>query len=225
MNDLLVIVPSRGRPDSIRRLRDAMDATCKGDTELLVGCDDDDPSLGEYPEGPEYDVNTGLRGVVAHFNALSAPRTGDYRFMGALGDDFVPRTEGWDVAVMEALEKTPFAYGDERFPGRAPGESVCHIFTRSEVVSALGYLGPPVFRHMFVDNAWKAWGEACGTTFLDGVVIEHLHPAAGKAPQDETYTRTAPFMGPDRQAWDAYQAGGLVADIGKIRACLLLTTC
>jgi hypothetical protein len=216
--DLLVIVPSRGRPASIARLWDAMAATCEGDTELLAGCDADDPTLGEYPEGPEYEVNGGLRGVVAHLNALSAQRTGHYRAMGALGDDFVPRTPGWDVAVMEALEKTPFAYGDERFPGRAPGESVCHIFTRSAVVDALGYLGPPCFRHMFVDNAWAAWGKACGTTFLDGVVIEHLHPAAGKAPGDETYQRSAVFLGPDRQAWEAYQASGLAADIAKIKA-------
>ena len=218
MRDLLVIVPSRGRPGNITRLMGAMEATCKGDTTLLVGCDGDDPALDGYPEGPEYALNEGLRGVVAHLNALSAPRTGQFRFMGALGDDFVPRTPGWDVAVMEALEQTPFAYGDERVPGRAAGETVCHIFTRSAVVEALGYLGPPCFGHMFVDNAWAAWGKACGTTFLDGVVIEHLHPAAGKAPGDETYQRSAGFLGPDRQAWEAYQADGLAADIAKIKA-------
>ena len=218
MRDLLVIVPSRGRPGNITRLMGAMEATCKGDTTLLVGCDGDDPALDGYPEGPEYALNEGLRGVVAHLNALSAPRTGQFRFMGALGDDFVPRTPGWDTAVMDALEQTPFAFADEQFPGRPAGTSCCHIFTRTEIVAALGYLGPPVLRHMFVDNCWAAWGEACGITYLHGVVIENVHPVAGKAAMDDTYRWANAQMGPDRQAWEAYQAGGLAADIAKIKA-------
>jgi hypothetical protein len=43
---------------------------------------------------------------------------------------------------------------------------------------------------------------------------------AGKAPQDETYARTAGFLGPDRLAWEAYRAEGLTADIAKIKAVL-----
>ena len=42
--DLLVIVPSRGRPDSVQRLWDRMRQTCRGDTRLLVSLDYDDPA-------------------------------------------------------------------------------------------------------------------------------------------------------------------------------------
>ena len=222
MRDLLVAVPTRGRPDSIARLRDAMEATCRGDTHLLAGVDDDDPCLTAYlgMPGVTFQALSGVRGVVACMNQMVMPRLGEYRAVGVLGDDFVPRTEGWDIAIMDALERTPFAYGNELFPGRAPGESCCHIFTRTEVVRALGYLGPPCFGHMFVDNCWAAWGKACGITYLDGAVIENAHPVAGKAAMDGTYEQANTYLGPDREAWGAYQAAGLTADIEKIRPVL-----
>ena len=220
VKDLLIAVPSRGRPESVARLWDAMQATCLGDTHLLVGLDDDDESGYERIPDVEYEVRAGLRGGVAWFNELAVSRTGQFRFIGALGDDFLPRTPGWDARIMEALRRTPFAYGNEMYPGRGPGESCCHIFCRSAVVTALGYLGPPALKHMFVDNIWVQWGRAAGVTYLGDVVIEHLHPSAGKAQTDDTYQASAALMEPDEQAWRSYCAatGGLAADIAKLKA-------
>ena len=218
MPDLLVIVPSRGRPDSVQRLWDTMRLTCRGDTRLLVSLDYDDPAYGDYPAGPMRQTLSGVRGVVGHFNAAAEGFGRDFKFIGALGDDFLPGTDAWDTEIMEALAETPFAYGNERFPGRPPGESCCHIFTRAEVVRALGYVGPPQFRHMYVDNAWAAWGKACGITYLDGTVLEHLHFTVGKSARDATYDQAMSFGDADRGAWDAYLAGGLAADVAKIRA-------
>lgn len=219
MRDLLVVVPSRGRPHSIARLKAAMDATCRAGTDLLVGLDADDPTAGDYPDGIAYTTEPDLRGAVAWFNCLSTGVAATHRAVGALGDDFVPGTTGWDVRVMEALEATPFAYGNERFPGRAPGESCCHIFCRSGIVAALGYLGPPSLHHMYVDNVWADWGAATGITYLDDVVIEHLHPAAGKAVPDETYASSSAYLAADQHAYECYLTArsGLQADIAKLR--------
>ena len=85
LSDLLVIVPSRGRPQNIKRLMTAMKQTCRGDTELLVSLDDDDPACGAYPLGPEYQTLTGVRGVVGHLNAAAVSAAGEYWFLGALG--------------------------------------------------------------------------------------------------------------------------------------------
>jgi len=216
VRDLLVIVPSRGRPESIRRLWDAMQETCQGDTELLVSLDADDPAHAAYPPGPMYQTLFGTRGVVGHLNA-SADLVSGYRFAGTLGDDNVPRTGGWDVRVMEALGETPFAFANDLYP-REPGSHPAHIFMRSEVVQALGYLGPPQFRHMFVDNAWKAWGEACGITYLHDVILEHLHFTQGKSAHDATYRGAENAWDGDKAAWEAYQADGLAEDIAKIKA-------
>jgi hypothetical protein len=216
MRDLLVVVPSRGRPASIERLWDAMAGTCRGDTTLLVGLDDDDPELGVYPAGPEREVRPGLRQVVAWINALAVPRAGAYRFTGTIGDDNVPRTEGWDVSVMEALEKAPFAFGNDLYPTRPPGSLCCHVFCRSGVIEALGYFGPPSIRHMYVDPVWYAWGQATAITYLPGVIIEHLHYTTGKSPHDASYAASCAWTGADLAAYHAYCAAGLNEDIAKL---------
>jgi hypothetical protein len=228
MKDLLLVVPSRGRPGNVARLLEAMDETCRGDTTLVLGLDDDDPELPAYGEllkargvlGKDVEIRGGLRQVVAWVNQLAVPRAPEYRFTGHIGDDNVPRTAGWDVSIMEALGKTPFAFGNDLYP-RAPGTLCCHVFMRSEVITKLGYFGPPSIRHMYVDVSWMAWGQACGITYLHDVIIEHLHYTVGKAPADESYARsTALITGGDLSAWHAYSRddgpAGLNADIARL---------
>ena len=108
-------------------------------------------------------------------------------------------------------------FGDDLYP-RQKGTLPCHIFMRSEIIRSLGYMGPPLFRSMFVDNVWMAWGAAIGIKFLPDVVIEHMHPGAGKAPMDETYARSAEQFAEGHQAYQHYMATDYAADIAKIRA-------
>jgi len=225
MNDLLLVVPSRGRPASIARLREAMAATCRGDTTLLVGLDDDDPQLPEYLDLKStwkdmVQIEPGLHQVVAWINVLAMANVKGFRYIGHMGDDNVPATIGWDVAIMNALEKTPFAFGNDLYPYRPAGELCCHVFCRSKVLAALGYFGPPSLRHSYVDDVWMRWGGAAGITFLRDVIIEHLHHTAGKSPADQNYAASAGLMGEDAAAFSAYCATGLEADITKIRNCL-----
>jgi hypothetical protein len=217
VKDLLVVVPTR-RPGNAARLWDAMQETCRGDTTLVLGVDDDDPARDSYPDGPEYEVLPYPGSVVAWINALAVPRASEYRFTGTLGDDNLPRTAGWDVLLMKALEKTPFAFPNDLYPLRPPGTLCCHVFCRSEIVTALGYLGPPAFLSMYVDNVWTEWGNACGITFLDDVIVEHLHFTAGKAELDEVYARSSANMGQGQQAFWVYCQTQLAADVSTIRA-------
>jgi hypothetical protein len=156
VKDLLLVVPSRGRPQNIARLLEAMDETCRGDTTLVLGLDDDDPELPAYGEllkargvlGKDTEIRGGLHQVVAWVNQLAVPRAPEYRFTGHIGDDNVPRTAGWDTAIMEALGETPFAFGNDLYP-REPGTLCCHVFMRSEVIAKLGYFAPRSIRHMY----------------------------------------------------------------------------
>jgi len=222
LKDLGLLVPSYIRPDSIVQLRDVMAATCRGDTTLIVGLNEDDPTRDQYPEGVHYEVRSGLRFVVAWLNELAVPAADEFRFVGHMGDDFRPRAEGWDVSMMEALGKTPFAFGNDLYP-RTPGELPCHIFTRGEVVKALGYLAVPSMKHMWADVAWRDWGRAVGITYLHDVIIEHLHFTNGKSQPDASYAASSALMQADEAAYRAYCADpqGLAADIGKIAAVAL----
>lgn len=218
MSKLLLVVPSRGRPHGIARLWQAMQQTCEGDTTLLAGLDADDPAREAYPDEPEYVVRPDLHQVVAWINYLTTPAFLDgYDYVGTVGDDNVPRTPGWDVAMMKALEQQPFAFGNDLYPFRAPGVLATHVFTRAEVIGAVGYFGPPALRHSFVDDVWTAWGAAAGISFLPNVVIEHLHFTTG-APHDDTYARSQAVMATDQAVYAAYCQNGLAADILKILA-------
>lgn len=217
MKDLLVALPSR-RPHNVERLQEAMRETCRGDTTLLIGVDEED-DFSAYPAGPVYVVQPWPGSIVAWINDLTVSRAAQYRFTGHIGDDNVPRTVGWDVKIMEALEKTPFAFANDLYSLRAPGTLCCHVFCRSEVIGALGYFGPPQFRSMFVDDAWMAWGNACGITFLEDVILEHMHWTVGKAPLDEYYQRSSAYMLHGQQSFTGYcRDGSLAADVARIRS-------
>jgi hypothetical protein len=213
---LAVLVPSRGRPQSIARLVEAMDQTCRGDTTLVVGLDRDDPTLNEYPRNGVEIVIRPRRPLVKWLNLLASPRATEYRFLGHVGDDNVPRTVGWDVRVMESLEKHVFCFGDDLDPGRAKGSLSIHVFMRSEVVTKLGYMGPPEIQHMYVDPVWFAWGQATSIEFLEDVVLEHLHYSLGRSTEDESYRHSTGLIPQDCLAYNHYCRNGLNRDILKL---------
>jgi hypothetical protein len=224
MADLALVVPSRERPHNIARLLEAMDKTCRGDTTLIVGVDDDDPCLDAYRAfaNCEVVVETGLhRQLVRWLNVLAVPRANEYRFIGHIGDDNVPRTVGWDARIIESLERqgTGFCFGDDLDPGRQPGSLSIHIFMTSDVIRRLGYMGPPRIQHMYVDPVWFAWGQATSIEFLPDVVLEHMHyTVGGKAPLDESYAASTGLIPQDCTNYNDYceDPAGLNADIAKL---------
>lgn len=218
--DLALLVPSRERPHNIARLIDAMNRTCRADTTLIVGVDADDPCLDQYMAFTECEVVVLPRmQLVDWLNVLAAPRASEYRYLGHIGDDNVPRTTGWDQRVIESLQDHVFCFGDDLDPGREPGSLSLTIFMRSQVVQALGYMGPPSIQHMYVDPVWYAWGQATSIEFLPDVVLEHMHyTIGGKAPHDASYERTTGLIPADCLAYNAYcdSPNGLNADIRKL---------
>jgi hypothetical protein len=215
--DLAVLVPSRSRPYNIVRLLEAMDRTCRGDTTLIVGVDDDDPQLDAYRTltNFELEIRSGLKGrLVEWLNVLAVPRANEYRFIGHIGDDNVPRSVGWDVRICESLERNMVCFGDDLDPGRVPGSLTIHAFMRSEVIRRLGYMGPPSLRHMYVDPVWFAWGQATSIEFLPDVILEHMHyTVGGKATLDESYQASTSLIPQDCLAYNEYCDTGLNADI------------
>lgn len=231
MSDLLLVVPSRGRPGNIERLWHAMQNTCVLDTRLVVGLDMDDETIEAYvgpfedmdepAEGvrkPGFVIRNGLRQVVAWINELSMRKLDVAPYIGHIGDDNVPLTTGWDKAMVDALQQTPFAFCNDLYP-REPGSLCCHVFTRSQVIRTLGYFGPPGIRHMYVDVAWMAWGVKTGITYRHDQIIEHRHYTKGQSPTgfDASYQASTGLIPIDLQNWHEYCATGqLNADIARI---------
>lgn len=228
MRDLLMIVPTRGRPGNTSELIEAWTATTSRHADLLIAVDDDDPDLDGYralglpeavtPLGGQIRMTVGPRERLGGtLNTLSHRYAPHYRALGFLGDDHRPRTRHFDAALIGALDRlhTGIVYGDDLFQG--PNLPTAVAMT-SDIVTTLGYMCPGGLVHMYLDNAWKAWGEGIGRlAYLPHVVIEHLHPHAGKGTTDDRYTEVWDLMGPDEQRWQTYRQHRLALDIGLLR--------
>lgn len=220
---MVVIVPSRGRPENMRELIGAWRET--GASALLVaGVDDDDPTWVKYPLFPmddtPYLLERGLRmGMCGTLNDIASRSvaTERYDYVGFMGDDHRPRTVGWDGSICEALDGlgTGVVYGNDLFQG--PNLPTA-VFVTADIVRSLGYMAPPCLKHMFLDNFWLDLGNLVGIKYLPNVVIEHMHPQAGKAEMDDGYADVWPLMERDRQAYEHYvDSGQFSNDVEKVR--------
>lgn len=188
---LLTIVPSYGRPQNAWRLVDAFSKTrVLDDTDVVFVLDHEDETRDAYPH-PH--LVTASRGMVNALNAaatLFAKEEMGYDIIGFMGDDHLPITEGWDKHYVDAIQGmggTGMVYGNDLLQGaRIPTQ----IAMSSDIIRTLGWMAPPSFKHLFVDDAWLAIGRAINRIqYLPGTVIEHLHPLAGKAEADANYER------------------------------------
>jgi len=198
MADLVVITPSRGRPAGLREMVEAVHSTAGGAVEIVVGLDLDDPTRDEYTDPPvgrgrELSMIQGERRSLSGWTNYLANLVLDDspdapRYLASLGDDHRPRTPGWDLKLIEAIEALPgpgFAYGNDLLQGKnLPTAWVAS----AEVVRALGWMMLPGCEHMYVDTAVLELGKAAGRiAYRPDVIIEHVHPLAGKADWDASY--------------------------------------
>ncbi len=248
MRDLLVITPSRGRPERLQEMIEACLSLSEAETDIAVANDDDDLyDLTQYTDPRQFWQFGQFKRVIWHHgprtslsawtNRLAALYTGryseyralggpvatlprdEYRAFASLGDDHVPRTPGWDRLLLEAIDDI----GGE---GIAYGDDL-HQGRRlptapvisAGIVEALGWLCEPSLRHMYLDDVWRDLGSAAMClAYRADVVIEHCHPDAGKAVADGTYAESLAGTEADRQAYQRWRAERMTADVAKVWA-------
>jgi hypothetical protein len=233
VRDLIVITPSRGRPDRLRDMLDAATGLMQARTLIVAATDTDDPHADAYRKALEPFMGnflgtdwvhriTGSRRTLSGWtNAVAALYAGKTRAFASFGDDHLPRTPGWDRLLLEAISRmggTGIAYGDDTIMGeRLPTAPVIS----ADIVDALGWMALPSCRHMCIDLAWKDLGLGADClAYVPEVTIEHRHWGVGKSALDETYAEAEARHQDDRDAHAAWQADekGMAADIRKIRA-------
>ena len=216
MAELVMLCPSRGRPENAARLARAVARTARpGFTRLVFVLDHDDPELDAYtaalrdgdpsllimvtrPDGPR------RMGPVLNWAAKQYASVHGY--LGFLGDDHLPHTGWWDDQLCAAIgDKPGVAYGNDLFQQAALPTAVV---MSAVIPRILGYMSPPPLEHLWIDDFWRTLGEATHLEYLPGVIIEHVHPAAGKSALDETYLRAGvshELMHADKQRWDTWR--------------------
>ena len=222
MSRLVVIVPSRGRPANAWRFAQHW-ALGTDHADLRIAVDDDDPELPGYREHfsePTLVVGPRKR-MVPTLNDVAMSLVDEYDALGFAGDDHCLRTRHGDKHIMATLEEpgVGIVYGNDLLQGEM---LPTFVFLRASIVKALGYMAPPGCLHLFVDNAWKAWGQGARCLrYLPDLVLEHLHPLVGKAPGDAGYDEVNELYGRDRKAWELYERVRLNQDVEKIKVAML----
>jgi hypothetical protein len=238
VSSVVVVIPSRGRPDRARVTLEAIAQTAvRVATKTILVVDADDPTLpgyrsmidgqtnGQYRERPALVVldgdETGDLVRATNTVSLRIARESPQSIIGNLGDDHVPRTVGWDRDVIGALAEPGIAYGDDGIHGEHLPSAP---FISAAIVLALGWYALPTCRHLYIDDAWRELGRTLGRLhYLPSVRIEHMHPAVGKADSDAGYERAnAPStVLHDRRAFDRWMSRrGIVADADRVRSYL-----
>lgn len=190
------LVPSRGRPQNAARLLMAFQATCINETAITFCVDDDDPTLDEYKDivqSARY-VNTGVTvgerikmGPTLNKNAIKVARAYPNDIVGFMGDDHLPQTAGWDATLAWDLEqdKVGIWYANDTIQG--PNIPTAVAMT-ANIINELGYMVLPDLIHMYIDNFWKALGDGAQVLrYRHDIIIEHVHPLAGKTAWDAGY--------------------------------------
>jgi hypothetical protein len=192
---MCVVVPSRGRPENAERLAQAFKDT-GAEADLYIVIDNDDPKWNEYAKSENYkklpaDNKTG--GCAKSLNTgavllLDITKYPLYDYFVFMGDDHIPRTPGWDKAFIQALgTNTGIVYGDDLLQGA--NLPTAYGMTR-DLVNELRGMTFPGCVHLFFDNFVKQLGlDLEYLKYLPDVIIEHMHPVAGKAEMDEGYER------------------------------------
>jgi len=224
--DLLVIVPSRGRPGNVARFVRAVAATSTAQTDIVFGFDNDDPDLkksvnaAHSAQVPTIAVTGPRKGLGAWTNELAATFTDDYRALASFGDDHVPQTHGWDKLLLGAIDGmggTGIAY-----PNDGIRDDIGEAWVMSaDIVRALGWMCEPALKHWWVDEVITVIGrEADCLAYLPDVTVRHNHPAAGRGQFDATYWDAFEGVAADKKAYETWRAERMAADVATVRALL-----
>lgn len=214
---ILMIIPSRDRPESIKELFKTFEAYSTNRSRLLVALDDDNDFKYNRIPGIHYTVDKRL-GCMGTLNKVALKFVDEYRYLGFMGDDHRFRTDGWDEILIQKLEEkgiNGIVYANDLYPYNDLPTSVV---MNSHVVKELGYMVPPVLKHMYADNFWLELGTALGSiAYVPEVIIEHMHYSVGKSEKDESYQETTPLMQQDAEEYAGYKKFLFQYDVDKLR--------
>jgi hypothetical protein len=221
-NQLAVLVPTRSRPHNVFPIIEAWGVTgAFAVADLIFIVDADDPTLPDYNAAwaPFVQVQRVIalewQPLVPKLNRVAVQAAKEYGAVAFMGDDHIPRTNGWAQRLVENHRlkyNARIVYGrdgiqDEMLPTWWSMDSA--------IIKTLGVMVPSEVQHLYCDNAVKVLGTKVGCLYYDDqILIEHMHPIAGKAKMDAQYERVNRMQQYERDevAFRAWLADGLARD-------------
>jgi len=235
MKDIVVLCPTRSRPDLCAEMMVSFRATAHLiATEMILVVDDDDPEIDGYLKLPSQFMGAGAGllqppnpprimiipiaeggSLTAATNTAAARVWDENCIIGHIGDDHRFETAGWDKRISDVLTKTGVAYGDDGFWGeRLPTAA----FLTSDIPRTLGWYANPVTLHYGIDDTWGDIGRALDNlVYLPDVRIIQPGPHETMLNGDEIYWRAQEHRESDANAYFTWRDDGRrVAELGRM---------
>lgn len=189
-----ILLPTRNRPDNLRRLIKSIQETAddKKDIEMVVYIDNDDKSYDQESwgdvGGPRVQTVKGERIILSKMWNVCYEKAQGPIYMHC-GDDIIFRTPGWDTVVKETFDnqgdKILFVHGDD---GGGNGKNFgTHGFLHKNWVDVVGYFVPPYYVSDYNDTHLNEVANLISRRIYVDILTEHMHPAFGKAEYDITH--------------------------------------
>jgi len=234
--ELTILVPTRGRPRSVRRQYEAFRETGAFDQgcDLVYLADESDPQLpmykqeiGELPQSLGFQGNASVVTVLGHWKPMVAKLNiiagGQAKIsrspLGFMGDDHLPRTENWVETILKEMRSgVSVVSGPD---GLRTDDLPTWWVMDQLIVYALGRIVPANVAHMYCDNSVRDLAKGADVyRWMPDLLVEHLHPMAGKAEMDAGYaTVNAPEQyQEDAAAYMLWRYRQMRADVEKVRA-------
>lgn len=213
MSDILIIIPSRNRPDSAAELVQNLIETSTN-SDILFGLDNDDSSEYSYFPNVIYERNERLL-MNGTLNLIANKYVDKYKFICFLGDDVRSRTIGWDTILTEPLKNKPgISYGNDLIQKEF---LPTHVIISSEIIKKLGFMAPPILKHLFMDNFWLDLGRAIDSIYyFENVILEHMHPILEKSKVDQIYLDSWGLYDIDKMSYEKYKESNFLNDVNKV---------
>jgi len=218
MNPILVIVPTRNRNTQHKEFAETFLKNSVA-SDLMFVLDQDNEKTYDRLPGVRYEIyNTQSRGIGEPLNHTAVAYADQYRYIGFMGDDHRTRTSGWDKLMLDEInnKQLSVAYGNDLLQGEKLPTA---ILLSSKIIQTLGYMAPPVLKHLWLDQFWLDLGRKLDTlTYFPDIIIEHLHHSVGKSTTDQTYTDATNRLirRHDRDAYKKYYQEQFEKDIEKL---------
>ena len=201
---LLVLCPSRGRPDRIMDMLKSYEATIDFDhTRLKILLDRDDKYNSAYKKNlpswasvavfdRQYDSTFTTEIINREFMVNY-----DFEFYSVINDDIEFLTYGWDKGfcnkgkISTGIDDTMMEmYKNRQQDINMKGFPIISGID-GDIVRALGWLQFPRLKHSGGDNVWYWIGKRLGIAHVDeDIHWNHNTAYLGKGEADETYKRT-----------------------------------
>jgi hypothetical protein len=203
---MIVIVPTRSRPEQCSRLIKSFEGTTDK-ASLLFVIDGDDKSYEGFDWQGHGCAEVNPRGSLAQkLNHTAENIVGDYDEIMWQGDDNEFITPHWDTRLLEVRREWGSGW---LYPNNGRRSDVPESWTvSSDVVKALGWYANPALAHYYIDNSVAEIGKRSGLIrWVPDVEIRHHHYSVDPETEyDDLYRETEKrFGGADLQAFQLWQ--------------------